>query len=174
MNRSVRSFTTFLLSCVMVFAGSSAAQAQPNSYPYKVAQDRMLWHDYVDKEQQRLVQLGGGKTDSLVRLSKDESVNLQVTDALIRKVDEQQQLIELDSTLNTNNKKRYLRGLADVLQKFDRAVQSREIPASQAPGLIDAFIGAMELDRRGESIEPVIAASPYETGKIVVECFNYP
>ena len=29
-------------------------QAQPNSYPYKVAQDRMLWHDKVDKEQQKL------------------------------------------------------------------------------------------------------------------------
>jgi len=134
----------------------------------------MLWHDYVDKEQQRLILLGGGKNDSMIRLSKDEAVNLQVTDALIRKVDELQKQIELDSTLNTNNKKRYLRGLSDVLQKFDRAVQSKEIPAAQAPGLIDAFIAGMQLDRQGESIEPVIASSPYETGRIIVECFNYP
>ncbi|HVU99100.1 MAG TPA: hypothetical protein VHE34_27950 [Puia sp.] len=174
MNRRVRSFAFFAFVCVLLFTGPNKAMAQPNSYPFKVAQDRMLWHDYVDKEQQRLLQLGGSKNDSVIRLSKDEAVNLQITDALIRKVDGLQEQIELDSTLNTNNKKRYLRGLSDVLQKFDRAVQSKELSPSLAPGLIDAFMQAMELDQKGESIEPVIAASPYETGKIVVECFNYP
>ncbi|HEY4335972.1 MAG TPA: hypothetical protein VGM89_08745, partial [Puia sp.] len=174
MNPPVRSVVFFVFVCALALARPGKAMAQPNSYPFTVAQDRMLWHDYVDKEQQRLIQLGGNKNDSLIRLSKDEAINLQVTDALIRKVDELQQEIELDSTLNTNNKKRYLRGLSDVLQKFDRAVQSKDIPASQAPGLIDAFTQAMGLDRKGESIEPVIVASPYETGRIVVECFNYP
>lgn len=174
MNRPLRSFVFLSFVCALALAAPHKAMAQPNSYPFKVAQDRMLWHDYVDREQQRLIQLGGGKNDSLIRLTKDEAVNLQVTDALIRKVDELQEQIELDSTLNTNNKKRYLRGLSDVLQKFDRAIQSKEIPASQAPGLIDAFVRAMELDRKGESIEPVIVSSPYETGRIVVECFNYP
>jgi hypothetical protein len=134
----------------------------------------MLWHDYVDKEQLRLLQLGGGKNDSVIRLTRDTAINLQVTDALIRQVDDVQQQIELDSTLNTNNKKRYLRGLADVLQRFDQAVQSKEIPVAQAPGCIDAFIRSMQLDRKGESIEPVIDSCPYETGKIVVECFSYP
>src|ERR1700678_3464728 len=89
----------------------TAGRAQPNSYPYKVAQDRMLWHDKVDKEQQKLFAIGGSKNDSVMRLSKDETVNLQITDALGRQVDELQQQIEFDSTLNTNSKKRYLRGL---------------------------------------------------------------
>ena len=40
----------------------TAVQAQPNSYPYKVAQDRMLWHDKVDKEQQRLFLRGVART----------------------------------------------------------------------------------------------------------------
>jgi len=174
MIRPVRSVFIFLFLFACVLARPSKAVAQPNSYPFKVAQDRMLWHDYVDKEQQRLLQLGGVKNDSIVRVSRDEAVNLQVTDALIRQVDALQEQIETDSTLNTNNKKRYLRGLADVLQRFEKGVQSKEIPASQAPGLIDAFVQGMQLDKRGESIEPVIAASSYETGKIVVECFNFP
>lgn len=174
MSRTIRSLFIFLLSCVLVVAGSSAVLAQPNSYPYKVAQDRMLWHDYVDKEQQRLIQLRGSRNDSLIRLTHDEAINLQVTDALIRQVDSLQQQIELDSTLNTNNKKRYLRGLADVLERFDKGVQAREIAAAQAPGLVDAFTRAMQVDKKGESIEPVVAGSPYEIGKIVVECFNYP
>ena len=133
----------------------------------------MLWHDKVDKEQERLFQLAGNKNDSVIRLTRDESVNLQITDAIGRVVDGLQQQIEFDSTLNTNGKKRYLRGLADVLSGFDKALQVKSIPASQGPGLIDAFIRAMQLDKKGESIEPVIAASPYETGMILVDCFNY-
>src|ERR1700749_567378 len=118
----------------------SAVQAQPNSYPYKVAQDRMLWHDKVGKEQQRLFLLGGSKDDSVMRLTRDEAVNLQITDALGRQVDELQQHIEFDSTLNTNGKKRYLRGLTDALVGFDKAIRARSINASQAPGLVDAFV----------------------------------
>src|ERR1700753_992196 len=167
----------FLRAVIPVFLfsvlASAVSQAQPNSYPYKVAQDRMLWHDKVDKEQQRLFLLGGSKDDSVMRLTRDEAVNLQITDALGRRVDELQQQIEFDSTLNTNNKKRYLRGLTDALSGFDKAIAVKSIPPAQAPGLIDAFVQAMELDKKGESIEPVITASSYEIGTILVDCFSY-
>src|SRR5580658_3515622 len=113
--------------------------AQPNSYPYKVAQDRMIWHDRVDREQQRLVVMGSGKSDSVIRLTKDDAVNLQITDALCRQVDDLQQQIELDSTLNTNGKKRYLRGLEAMLTGFEKEYQARQIPAVMAPDLVAAF-----------------------------------
>lgn len=148
--------------------------AQTSAYPYKVAQDRMLWHDNVDKEQQKLMAAGGGSRDSLIRLSKDETVNLQVTDALVRQVDELQQQIEFDSTLNTNNKKKYLRGLEFLLRGFHQSWSNREIQASAAPALISSFEKAMELDKKGQSVEPVITGTTYEAGKILVECFLYP
>ncbi|MES1159140.1 MAG: hypothetical protein ABUM51_00140 [Bacteroidota bacterium] len=148
--------------------------AQGNAYPYKVAQDRMLWHDNVDKEQQRLVILGGGRYDSLIRLSKDETINYQITDALIRRVDGIQQQIEFDSSLNTNNKKKYLRALEFLLRGFHQAYDKREIQPSAAPPLIAAFEKAMVLDKKGQSIEPVITTVPYEIGKVLVECFLYP
>jgi hypothetical protein len=148
--------------------------AQPNSYPYKVAQDRMIWHDRVDREQQRLILLGNGKTDSVIRLTKDDAVNLQITDALCRQVDDLQQQIELDSTLNTNEKKRYLRGLEAMLTGFEKEYQARQIPAVMAPDLVAAFGEAMQLDQRSLSIEPVIAAHPYAVGNILVDCFLYP
>ncbi len=171
MMRILRTFILRSTLPLLVLACLHSA-AQPNSYPYKVAQDRMLWHDKVDKLQQQLFLLGGGKNDSLMRLTRDEAVNAQITDALGRRVDELQQQIEFDSTLNTNNKKRYLRGLIDLLTGFEKALGAKSIPPAQAPGLIDAFVQAMELDKRGASIEPVIAASAYETGMIVVDCFN--
>jgi hypothetical protein len=153
---------------------SLSGMAQTNAYPYKVAQDRMLWHDNVDKEQQKLIIAGGGKRDSLIRLTRDETVNLQVTDALVRQVDELQEQIEFDSTLNTNNKKKYLRALEFLLRGFHQSYSTKEIQVSAAPALIAAFRRAMELDRKGESIEPVITGGSYEMGKILVECFLYP
>lgn len=174
MNPLLRSFLTRVLTPAFPFLAPLLTLAQPNSYPYKVAQDRMLWHDKVDKDQQQLVILGGGKYDSLIRLSKDETVNLQVTDAFGRRIDELQEQIELDSTLNTNNKKRYLRGIDELLQNFSKNWQAREISPARGPELVSAFVQAMELDKKGASIEPVISASPYEIGKIVVECFLFP
>src|SRR5882757_5933840 len=171
MNTFLRSALSFTTLSVLLMTFTVKARAQTNAYPYKVAQDRMLWHDNVDKEQQKLVIAGGGKYDGLIRLSKDETVNFQVTDALIRQVDELQQQIEFDSTLNTNNKKKYLRGLEFLLKGFHQAYTVKEIQASSAPALITAFEKAMELDRKGESIEPVVTGNSYEVGKILVECF---
>jgi hypothetical protein len=163
----------FILS-VFLLPALLGAVAQPNSYPYKVAQDRMIWHDKVDKEQQQLILLGGGKDDSVIRLTADETVNLQITDALCRQVDELQQQIEFDSTLNTNSKKRYLRGLEALLSGFEKSYGAKTIQPAMAPGLITAFSQAMVLDKKGQSIEPVITANPYPIGKILVDCFLYP
>src|SRR5258708_18817249 len=115
MNTKVRSFLVFFLIPVLTFAVPFLATAQSNSYPFKIAQDRMLFHDKVDKEQARLVILGGGKYDSIIRLSKYETVNLQVTDAFGRRIDELQQQIEFDSPLHTNNKNCYLLSLDGLL-----------------------------------------------------------
>ncbi|MDR3716980.1 MAG: hypothetical protein P4L51_29570 [Puia sp.] len=151
--------------------------AQASYYPYKVAQDRMLWHDNVDREQRNILLMGGRdhpKNDSMVSLNKDENVNLQLTDALIRRVDEMQENIEFDSTLNTNGKKKYLRALETMLRGYRTNLGNRDFPATNAPALVDAFGEAMGRDKRGESIEPVIAASNYGTGAILVECFLLP
>ena len=160
---------------VVSFLGLSLdSLAQPNSYPYKVAQDRMIWHDKVDQEQQRLIVMGNGKSDSVIRFSKDDAINLQITDALCRQVDDLQQQIEFDSTLNTNGKKRYLRGLEAMLSGFGRGYQAKAIPASMAPDLVAAFAEAMQLNQRSLSIESVIKAHPYAVGNILVDCFLYP
>ncbi|HTR30640.1 MAG TPA: hypothetical protein VMH27_15315, partial [Puia sp.] len=96
---------------VVVFLGLwLGSRAQPNSYSFKPAQDRLIWHDKVDQAQQRLIETGNGKSDSIIRLTKDDAINLEITDALGRRIDALQEQIEFDSTLNSNAKKRYLRG----------------------------------------------------------------
>lgn len=43
-----------------------------------------------------------------------------------------------------------------------------------APTLFDAFVKAMEIDRRNGSIKPVIEENIYGIGSILVECFLLP
>ncbi len=133
----------------------------------------MLWHDNVDKEQRHLLTING-KTDSLISLTRDDNINLQITDALIRRVDVIQEKIEFDSLLNTNNKKKYLRALETLLRIYRSNLGNRDFPPANAPALIDGFEQGMELDKRSGSIEPVIAAGSYGAGKILVECFLLP
>jgi hypothetical protein len=162
------------LVALLLLSLSLNSLAQPNSYPFKAAQDRMIFHDKVDQAQQRLILMGNGKSDSVIRLTTDDAINLQITDALCRQVDDLQEQIELDSTLNTNAKKRYLRGLEAMLVGFEKSYRAKTIPAAMAPDLVAAFTEAMLLDERSLSIEPVIAGHPYQVGNILVDCFLYP
>jgi len=168
MKQIMRVFFFFIL----VNAGISA-HAQPSSYPFKIQQERLLWHDNIDKEQKRLLGLDG-KSDDTLHLSKDENINLEIADAMIRKVDELQQRIEQDSSLSGQAKIKYLRSLENMVKGYNNNYRKRDFPTSLAPGLVDAFSQAMQLDRNNQSIEPVIEQNSYGIGKILVECFLLP
>ena len=150
-----------------------AAQAQTANPPFKIQQDRKLWHDNIDREQRRLLALDG-KADSIVQFSKDENVNLEISDVMIRQVDGLQEKIELDSTLTGQTKIKNLRSLESMLKGYNNHYRQKDFPVSMAPALFEAFVQAMDLDRRNKSIEPVIAENSYGEGKILVECFLLP
>jgi hypothetical protein len=139
------------------------------SYSFKIATDRMLFHDQVDKEQKHFF----GK-DGSFNLSDDESVNLQLADVLIRQVDELQEKIESDSTISGQVKVKSLKSLETLLKVFSQNKNKKDFPATIAPALLNAFKDCMYTDRVGGSIEPVIAENEYGTGKLLVECFIYP
>jgi len=139
--------------------------AAQTAYPFKVSMDRMLWHDKVDAQQKKVLDK---------KTPIDESIELQITDALIRRVDEIQQQIELDSSYNRNQKIKYLLSLESMVKEFNMTRGNRDYPSSMAPGLVDAFEKAMALDRKNESIEPVILASSYGVGKVLLNCFVSP
>jgi len=162
----------FLIPTFLVIT-SFHAYSQSVSYPFKIAQDRMLWHDNIDKEQKRLLALDGKDHDT-ISFSKDETVNLEIADALIRQVDELQKQIELDSVLSGQAKIKYLRSLESMVKGYDDNCRKKDFPPSMAPGLVLGFEKAMLLDRNNKSIEPVIAENSYGIGKILVECFLRP
>ncbi len=156
----------FLLGLLM-FICLASARGQ-TSYPFRVSTDRMLWHDKIDKQQNKLVK------DGTVKLSSDESVNLQIADALLRKVDELQESIELDTIVSSQTKVKYLRSIEKLIEGYNANKGNRDYPVSMAPTLFEAYMECVELDKKGESIQPVIERNEYGVGKILVECFLSP
>lgn len=157
----------FLTASFVVFVANFLS-AQDTA-PIKIATDRLLWHENVDKQQQKLLNEGG-----VVALSEDPSINLHVKEALIHRVDELQRQLEIDSQYTSNIKKKYLRSLESMLKGFNENWRNKDYSIAQAPSLVKAFEDCMDLDFKNESIQPVLDKQEYGVGKILVECFLYP
>ena len=160
-----------LIPFALLLARSLSAQTV--SPAFKIQQERKIWHDNIDKEQKRLLALDG-KPDEIIQATKDDNINLEIADVMIRQVDLLQEKIETDSTLSGQIKIKNLRSLETMLRGFNNHYRQKDFPPSMAPAVFNAFIQAMELDRLNQSIEPVIADNSYGTGKILVECFLLP
>jgi hypothetical protein len=147
--------------------------AQTANPPFKIQQERKLWHENIDREQKRLLALDG-KADEVIQASKDDNVNLEIADVMIRQVDLLQENIETDSTLTSQMKIKNLRSLESMVRGYNNNFRKKDFSPSIAPTLFDAFVKAMELDRENRSIAPVIAENSYGIGKILVDCFLLP
>lgn len=165
-----RSLLVFSLLAV-IFGYTAIGQSTAVSQ-YHIEKNRLLWHDKVDREQANLMKLDG-KNDNAITLSRDATVNLQIEYALIKGVDELQEKIELDSTLLHNSKIKYLLGLESLVKGYNSSYQKKDFSITIAQSLVDAFTKAMELEKNGASIEPVVSESSYPVGKILVDCFCF-
>lgn len=156
----------FTLSVLLVFlAEITLAQS---SYPFKVATNRMLWHDKVDALQQKIDEAGTYNNIN------DELVKLYINGALAGQIDQLQESIELDTIMTNQEKVKYLVGVESMLKGFLQTRGNKDYPSSMAPQMVRAFEESMQLDKNGESIEPVILKNKYGVGKIIVDCFLSP
>lgn len=156
-----------ILLNVMLMAGFPALSQ--DSVPMQIPTDRILFHEKVDRQQAVFLNSSG-------RLRRDfDSTHIEkVQFALINQVDSMQSAIEADSTLNTNTRKKYLRGLEFMLRGIWDNRANPDCPPAIVPATVQAFGACMELDKQGKSIEPVIDSSAYGVGKVLVECFVFP
>lgn len=132
---------------------------------------RMYFHDKVDKQQKAIDKLDG-KRDNLVDLTSNLDINLQLTDAFMRKIDDLQRSIELDTTLKTNNDKvRYLAYLEKLLLDFTLQYRTGKFPASMGPQLVSYYEQLMRINITGENMAGFIDQLPYETGMLLANIF---
>src|SRR5215211_2861665 len=128
---------------------------------------RVLWHDRIDREQKNALK-ADGKADQLFYAGNNEDINYYVSQTLTQRIDALQCKIEQDTAIGDQKKKAYLLGMERILKNFIVGYRNRQFVPSRFPSLIESFETAMEKDKRGESIEPIIDQSPYEAGKLLV------
>src|SRR5688500_11487862 len=142
--------------------------AQPgNAAKMKVDIKRQLFHDYIDREQKNALK-ADGTADAVFKGSGDEEINFLITQNLTKEVDLLQYKIETDSVLQHGRKVNYLRGIEYMLKSYTAKVKTRRFNASYWPQIIDTYEKAMEFDKKGGSIEPLIVKGNYEVGNIVI------
>ncbi len=142
------------------------------AYNDTIPLSRRVFHDNITKEQQRADRIDG-KLDSLIKISNVDEVNLQVTDALFRKVNNLMNSVEKNPELPTNNDKvRYLKLIESLVRNFTGNWKSHKLSPTLAPVLVDNFSAILKANIRGESMAPYINEVPYEVGVINSEIFK--
>lgn len=132
---------------------------------------RIGFHDNIDKEQAAALKFDG-KADDLVRVSDDQTINLQVTDALIKQIDDMQTQIELDSALDHRLKIKYLSGLYVMIHDYNIKRSYRRIAPEEAPSMVQAYRDMMKADIKGASILPYIQNLSFDAGERMIEPFR--
>ncbi len=152
----------------LFFAPLFATASDTTNIPYS----RIIFHDKIIAEQKRADKVDG-KSDGLIKVGNNDEVNLQVTDAIFRKVNALRNEIEINTKIATNNDKvRYLRHLEQMLTTYVNLWKSHDIHPSIAPALLDNFSELMEANINGEDMSPFIKDAPYEVVAINTPIFQ--
>lgn len=158
-------FTCLLLSLMCIYAYPQCDNA---AVPF----NRVRFHDRV-KEEQLKCDKADGAPDSIIKATKNEEINLQVTDALTRKINEILCFIEANPKIASNNDKiRQINFVEEVVRSFRLSWKAKKINPSLAPVLIDNFEKILKANIDSQSMAPLISEVPYEVGFINAEVFN--
>jgi len=146
---------------------TAAAQPAAEDKGCKPPINRALFHDFIDKEQRNILRMDG-KPDDLLYASDNETITYLVSNALTHTVNNLQCKIEADSLIKDRSKVVYLRGLEKILKTFGNGYKQQTMHASYLPEVMEAYEAAINKDKAGQSIEPIIAKKGYEVANLVV------
>lgn len=133
---------------------------------------RQRFHDKIDNEQ-TLTDKADGKLDGVIKVSGNEEINLQVTDALNRRINELQDYVEVtDKVPSSNEKIRQLKYIEDLVRNFRISWKLKRISPSLAPVVIDNFEKIWKANMEDASIVPYIQNSSYDVGMVLVDIFR--
>lgn len=153
-----------LFVCSLVNAQSGGTKKIPFS--------RLYFHESIESTQKKIMDSDGSK-DKLYTPTSNESLNHTLTKAITEKVDALRNEIEDDTTLDNNNKIKFLRGLNETLTTYRNETAYRVIKFSVLPDLLKTFKEAMALEKKGKSILPLFQKQPYAVGDILIHTVSF-
>src|ERR1044072_2626769 len=160
----------FLILLCLVASQGSRVFAQ-GEQKIDIPIGRQGFHDNIDKEQAAAAKFDG-KADDFVKVSDDKTINLQVTNAIIKQVDDMQMDIERDTLLDHRLKIKYLSGLYVMLHDYNSKRAYRNIDPAEAPAMVAAYRDMMKADIHGQSILPIVRGLSFNAGEKVIEVFK--
>lgn len=135
----------------------------------EIPMSRVIWHENIDKEQKRTDKVDG-KVDNFLKLTANEDLNIQITDVILREVDEMQ--IRIEKAEGDNNFKiGQLRSLRELLQAIAGRAKEKEIPP-MIPLLFTSYEEVMKRQASGQSVLSVFEKLPYQGTEILSGIFT--
>lgn len=158
-------FFTFCFLWFFLTGFSSAADTT------NIPVSRQVFHEKIVEAQER-VDKADGQLDGYIDAVSSEEVNLQITDAIYRKINVLRNEVEVNDFISTNNDKvRYLRYMESLLRDYLVAWKEHDLNPSAAPRLVDLFSRVFYKNISRQSMIPDIEQAPYEVGKIIAAIF---
>jgi hypothetical protein len=158
-----------LLFFLLVTAGGLMAMEGDT---VKIPMSRLGFHDKINYEQQ-LLDKADGKLDNYLQVLKNDEINLQISDALFRKVDELQNWIESNESIASSNEKvRNLRLVENLLKSFRIGWRNKEIKPVALPELIGTFDQVIKSVAAGRSFLPAIQGASYPVARIITNVLS--
>lgn len=152
----MKSFSQYFLIIIVAFLLPEFLPAQLiDTLKLKAFQpphERVLFHEQVVAEQKNMLKYDG-KADLKLEISDNPDINYMVTRTARWEIRDILYKIEKDSTLNHNNKVRYLRGMREFLQDILRGWKSRDYSPINLPNQVAAYWQCLQLNKSGVSIE---------------------
>jgi hypothetical protein len=150
----------------------SAVFAQPGRKMPDVPLMRQIFHTNIDKAQASILK-SDGADDLFFAPSTSEEVNKKLTTEVIDYIDDMQIDLELNSSYDNNNKIKYLRGIAEMLNSFDASFRSKTIKPELFSSLVKAYKEAQQLEFFNNSVLPVVEKNEMEVGEILVKLYPF-
>jgi len=158
---------TFLILLLIGSATTSFADCDSIKPPI----GRQRFHDKINEEQ-KLLDRTDGKMDGIIKVSSSDDINFQVTDVMLRRVDQLQNCIEQNTKIPTNNEKvRYLTYVENLVRTFRINWKTNKLKPVYAAMLFDNFQEIMTATIDSVNMVPLIAAMPYEVALINADIF---
>ncbi|MBL0145142.1 MAG: hypothetical protein IPP48_04700 [Chitinophagaceae bacterium] len=155
-------FIILLLVSVNVFATADTV---------KIPIHRIINHDKINAEQ-KLLDKADGKIDGIIKATHQEDINLAITDAMLRQVNEMQDSVETNYKIKGQQQKvLYLNYIEQLVRSFREKTKQKLLDPAYAPLLVTTFYNVMLATADSTSMAPIINEAPYDVAKIVTEIF---